>query len=391
MFTPGGDIIYCIDPSKQGHWHLHLCVALQEMLGLSEPPHFLVPGYTATIDRWLDPRTRQLRTSAEIYPLVRHQQALLNAIFGTTNMVWQLAPCQEGLCDLMVVETYRHQFPQLWEDHDLIVRFDRTEQFSYAYPNSYPSLRRKEASVTALQGTLSSKDDSILSDMEATALDMGVSAKQDTIRQKDIMPDKSSSSPSNSIGVTLDTDTSLPLTNTLGVSDSDSVMQGNSSNEAAEHEDLQVADSELAASSASLMGVITGTADDSVLDANHTLEEVTPPSLPAPATSHSDSKGILPDSQSQHAQGYVLRLFVSGHSAATEHTLMSLHRLLETSLRFPYTLKVIDVFKHPDQAEINQISATPTLLRVWPQPIRRIVGDLTDAERILRILATPES
>jgi circadian clock protein KaiB len=92
----------------------------------------------------------------------------------------------------------------------------------------------------------------------------------------------------------------------------------------------------------------------------------------------------------QQAQGYVLRLFVSGHSAATEYILMSLHQLLENSLRLPYTLKVIDVFKHPDQAEANQISATPTLLRVWPQPVRRIVGDLTDAERILRILAVPE-
>jgi circadian clock protein KaiB len=364
-------------------------MALQEMLGLSEPPHFLVPAYTATIDRWLDPRTRQLRTSAEIYPLVRHHQALLNAVFGTVNMVWQLAPCQEGLCDLMVVETYRHQFPQLWEDHDLVVRFDRTEQFSYTYPDSYPSLRRKEASVTTLQNTMNRFDESILSDMEVTSSDVDVSAKQDTITQQDRVPNESSSTPSNSVSVISNTDTSLPLTNTLGVSDS--VMQGSSSNEAAEHEDLQGADLELAASGTSPRDVIAETVNDRVPATDDTLEQVTPPLPPARTTSHSDSNGILPDSQSQYAQGYVLRLFVSGHSAATEHTLMSLHQLLETSLRFPYTLKVIDVFKHPDQAEMNQISATPTLLRVWPEPIRRIVGDLTDSERILRILATPES
>ncbi len=70
---------------------------------------------------------------------------------------------------------------------------------------------------------------------------------------------------------------------------------------------------------------------------------------------------------------------------------MSLHQLLEQSLRHPYTLKVIDIFKHPEQAEANQISATPTLLRVWPHPVRRIVGDLTDAERVLRVIAAPES
>jgi circadian clock protein KaiB len=104
----------------------------------------------------------------------------------------------------------------------------------------------------------------------------------------------------------------------------------------------------------------------------------------------SDAEEILPDTRSHHTQGYVLRLFVSGNSAATEYILMSLHQLLENSLRHPYTLKVIDIFKHPDQAEANQISATPTLLRVWPQPVRRIVGDLTDAERVLRILAAPE-
>ncbi|MFM7558989.1 MAG: circadian clock protein KaiB, partial [Cylindrospermopsis raciborskii] len=48
LFTPGGDLIYCIDPSKQKRWHLHLCGVLQQILNLSEPPHFLVPCYTAT-------------------------------------------------------------------------------------------------------------------------------------------------------------------------------------------------------------------------------------------------------------------------------------------------------------------------------------------------------
>ncbi|HAJ63203.1 MAG TPA: circadian clock protein KaiB, partial [Cyanobacteria bacterium UBA8543] len=91
-----------------------------------------------------------------------------------------------------------------------------------------------------------------------------------------------------------------------------------------------------------------------------------------------DSEQMDAHSQSSRAQGYVLRLFVSGNSAATEQTLKSLHELLENTIRHPYTLKVIDVFNHPDQAEENQISATPTLLRVRPLPVRRIVGDLND-------------
>jgi circadian clock protein KaiB len=105
----------------------------------------------------------------------------------------------------------------------------------------------------------------------------------------------------------------------------------------------------------------------------------------------SDSEEINAHSQQPNAQGYLLRLFVSGNSEATEYTLKSLHQLLEHSLNHPYTLKVIDVSKHPDLAEANQISATPTLLRLWPQPVRRIVGDLNDFETLLRVLAAPEA
>ncbi len=299
---------------------MHLCVALQEILGLSEPPHFLVPGYTATLDRWLDPRTQQLRTSAEIYPLVRPHQALLNAVFGTNNLVWQLASCQEELCDPIVLETYRAQFPQLWEDHDLIVRYKRAEQFSYSYQETYPSSQSKEVFFATILGENSGNEESTFSPLETTPSESSVFVEFDANASQELLPGESSDPAS--VSEAMEATRSLP-------------------------------------------------------------EKLT--------TSPSDSQDMPPDSQSQPTQSYVLRLFVSGHSAATEYTLMSLHQLLEHSLRLPYTLKVIDVFKHPDQAEANQISATPTLLRVWPPPVRRIVGDLTDAERILRILAAPDS
>jgi len=86
------------------------------------------------------------------------------------------------------------------------------------------------------------------------------------------------------------------------------------------------------------------------------------------------------------APSYVLRLFVSGDNAATERALEKVHNLLEQGLCAPYTLKVIDVLKHPEQAELNQVSATPTLLRVLPQPVKRIVGNLEDLERVLQII-----
>ena len=243
LFTPGGDLIYCIDPSKQSRWHLHLCVALQEILGLSEPPHFLVPCYTATIDRWLDPHTQQVRVSAVAYPPVLRYQTLLNAVFDTAGLVWQIHP--EELCNPMVIATYYDQFAELWENHELVVQIPETESQLDFHPCLGAAVQGKHSLLSA-----------------------------------SIAPIKS--------------------------------------------------------------------------------------------------------------QGYVLRLFISGHSAATEHTLQNLHQLLEQSIGHPYTLKVIDVFKHPERAEADQISATPTLIRVWPRPVRRIVGELDNAEKILRLLGASE-
>ncbi|MUL37540.1 circadian clock KaiB family protein [Gloeocapsopsis dulcis] len=235
LFTPGGDLIYCIDPKKQGRWHLHLCAGLQEILNLPEPPHFLVPCYTATIDRWLDPQTQQIQTYAEAYPLVLRYQPLLNAIFQT-DVVWQAAPVTEGLCDPILLATYRASFPQLWEEHELVVRFERSL----------------------------------------------------------------------------------------------------------------------------------------------TSSNLTEPVLPQPST----KPNLQP-------LGYTLHLFIAGHNPATERILQSLRQVLE-QFNYPYTLKVIDVLKHPEQAEIYQVTATPTLVKVSPKPTRRLVGNLDNAEKLLELLTFPE-
>lgn len=111
------------------------------------------------------------------------------------------------------------------------------------------------------------------------------------------------------------------------------------------------------------------------------------------SASEPDSQNHKPfpsDSNGKTTEGYVLRLFVSGDSLATENTLQTLHQLLERSLNYPYTLKVIDVLKHPEQAEASHISATPTLMKVWPKPKRRIVGELSDVDTILRLLGLLE-
>jgi circadian clock protein KaiB len=100
---------------------------------------------------------------------------------------------------------------------------------------------------------------------------------------------------------------------------------------------------------------------------------------------------LHPQQGKLNGQGYVLRLFVAGHSMNTERILENLHDLLERSLGYPYTLKVIDVLTHPEQAEIDQVSATPTLVKVWPHPIRRIVGDIDNVEKLLQILGAKDN
>lgn len=236
LFTPGGDLIYAIDPSKQGKWHTHLCVGLQELLGLSEPPHFLVPTYTATVDRWFDPESQQVQTIAEAYPAVMRYRTLLDTVFGLQGVNWKRVAWKEETCEPLIIESYRDRFPQLWQEHDLVVAYDRLQQ------------RNNE----------------------------------------------------------------------------------NESNET-EKEAIALVD----------------------------------PSV-----------------------NYVLRLFVSGNTMATEKTLQILHQLLENRLHSPYTLKVIDIFKHPEQAEINHVSAIPTLVRAWPHPVRRIVGEWEDLDRVLQVIRT---
>jgi len=63
-----------------------------------------------------------------------------------------------------------------------------------------------------------------------------------------------------------------------------------------------------------------------------------------------------------------------------------IHQLLEEGLTSPYTLKVIDICQNPEQALIHQIFVTPTLIRVAPNPIKRIVGQFDDIPRILKII-----
>ena len=80
---------------------------------------------------------------------------------------------------------------------------------------------------------------------------------------------------------------------------------------------------------------------------------------------------------------YIIKLYVAGNTPNSMRALKTLRNILETEFRGVYALKVIDVLKNPQLAEEDKILATPTLAKILPPPVRRIIGDLSDRERVL--------
>jgi circadian clock protein KaiB len=80
---------------------------------------------------------------------------------------------------------------------------------------------------------------------------------------------------------------------------------------------------------------------------------------------------------------YILKLYVAGNTPNSMRALKTLRNILDEEFRGVYALKVIDVLKNPQLAEEDKILATPTLAKILPPPVRRIIGDLSDRERVL--------
>ncbi len=80
---------------------------------------------------------------------------------------------------------------------------------------------------------------------------------------------------------------------------------------------------------------------------------------------------------------YVLRLFVTGTTPRSARAISNIRRICEERLRGAYSLEVIDIYQSPHAAKEHQIVAVPTLIKVLPHPLRRIIGDLAKLERVL--------
>lgn len=97
------------------------------------------------------------------------------------------------------------------------------------------------------------------------------------------------------------------------------------------------------------------------------------------------------DADASGPSGYRLRLFVAGSTARSRQAIENLRRVCADQLHGKVDLEVIDIYQQPELAGRYQVIAAPTLLKLLPLPVRRIIGDLSETERVLRGLElTPQ-
>ena len=80
---------------------------------------------------------------------------------------------------------------------------------------------------------------------------------------------------------------------------------------------------------------------------------------------------------------YLLKLFITGQTSRSERAIANLRRICDEQLGGQYEIDIIDVLERPNLAEEERILATPTLIKQLPPPLRRIIGDLSDADKVL--------
>ena len=86
---------------------------------------------------------------------------------------------------------------------------------------------------------------------------------------------------------------------------------------------------------------------------------------------------------SPEAKRYILRLYVAGTSPKSVRAIANVKKICEENLQGHYELQVIDLYQQPQLAQGEQILAAPTLIKKLPLPLRRIIGDMSSAERVL--------
>src|SRR3954469_25492421 len=96
-----------------------------------------------------------------------------------------------------------------------------------------------------------------------------------------------------------------------------------------------------------------------------------------------DAAALAEDPGREGQELWELRLYVAGQTTRSVTAFANLKKICEEHLTGKYTIEVIDLLEHPQLARGDQIVAIPTLVRKLPEPIRKIVGDLSNTEKTL--------
>ena len=107
------------------------------------------------------------------------------------------------------------------------------------------------------------------------------------------------------------------------------------------------------------------------------------PKLSGGAATRSMQRRVRQARDEGSADRYLLRLYVTGMTPASVRAIERVQTICEEHLRGRYDLEVIDIYQLPALAKDQQIVATPTLIKVLPEPLRRFIGDLSRVENFL--------
>ncbi len=97
---------------------------------------------------------------------------------------------------------------------------------------------------------------------------------------------------------------------------------------------------------------------------------------PGPSTGATRTRG-------KRREVWDLRLYIAGNTARCSAAITNLERICQEHIKVDYRIEVIDLLKNPALARGDQIFAVPTLVRRLPAPVRKIIGDLSNTERVL--------
>lgn len=98
-------------------------------------------------------------------------------------------------------------------------------------------------------------------------------------------------------------------------------------------------------------------------------------------TKKASKKEALPEENSK--EQYTLKLYVTGITPRSTKAISNIKKICEEHLKGRYNLEVVDLYLHPELALGEQIIAAPTLIKKLPLPLRRIIGDLSETEKVI--------